>query len=251
VCNNKSITQLAADGKAYHYKECTKHDNVFGGWPDVLLCGQGNYKGYLYFLTSVLSDKVTYQVPYASSATQVVFNVDKTWNSAVNADGDKSAACNGKSITTLISENKTKNFYPLRQLKASTSILDSRPDAITCGQGVIFYANKLSTNSQSVYRAIDGTNDNYIIYNADADGTFGSRNTNFATSAGCDTKSLKTLYDDCKAFNFVSSKPTAISGTNTNTLINDWPYAIDFSTDSNVKEMFLINSLSDSTNNDV
>jgi hypothetical protein len=49
---------------------------MIGTWPDALLCGQGDYKGFVYFLTSVLSDKVTYQLNIATTATQVVFNVD-------------------------------------------------------------------------------------------------------------------------------------------------------------------------------
>jgi len=107
----------------------------------------------------------------------------------------------------------------------------------------------VSATSQSIYRAIDGSNDNYLIYNADTDGTFSSRNTNFTTSEPCDGKSLKGLYDECKAYNFVSSKPTSISGANTDTFINEWPYAIDCSSNSNEKVVFLLYALSSSADN--
>jgi len=216
------------------------------GWPDALSCGGGTHIGLVFFLKNYTSDRVVYQVNQPGNLKQVQFNADKTWHSAVGDYIKYTESCDGKTIDTLIAEKLAISFYPTRKSSNSGSILQKKPDAITCGSGVIFYAHKLSAASESIYKAIDSTNDNYVKFNAD--GTFNSRNTNFSTNSGCNGKSLLNLYDDCKAYNFVSSKPASISGANTDTFINEWPYAIDCSSDSNTKVVFLAQSQNTNSN---
>jgi hypothetical protein len=65
----------------------------------------------------------------------VIFNIDKTWKSGSGASIDEYSACQNKSIETLILENLTVFFNPTRIASKSESILENKPDAITCGNG--------------------------------------------------------------------------------------------------------------------
>jgi len=195
-------------------------------------------------LSSVQESEVVYQIHNPSSVTNVLFNADKTYKSHNHSEASKGSACLNKSINTLILEGKARSLLTSKKSSRSDSILDERPEAVTCGNGVIFYANEISTTTQSSYRAIDTTNNNYVLFNGDDNGTFNSRNTNFTTSEGCDGKSIRDLYNEGKAFNFVTSKPTDVTGSNSSDNINNWPYAIECSQTADKKVVLFIEILS-------
>jgi hypothetical protein len=200
----------------------------------------------------VQQSEVVYQVPYPGSVTKVVFNTEKdnfgTYKSHTYSNASKGSGCLNKSIKTIIEEGKAEFLLTSKNPSRTDSFLYERPDAITCGDGVIFYANEIGMTIQSSYRAIDTTNDNYVLFNGDNNGTFNSRNTSFTTSSGCEGKSIQDLYNMGKAFNFVTSKPTEITGTNTSSNTNNWPYAIECSQTAGKKVVLFIEILSYSSN---
>jgi len=218
---------------------------MLDGWPDGLYCGESTEKNHMMYLTSVTIDTILYKGSWSGDTDTVEFNSDKTWLKESGINIPRRIGCKNKSIDTLIAENKAIYFSPSK-IPSSLSILNSRPDAIYCGNGMIFYAWKLSTTSESEYKTNDGLG-NYLKFNEDSDGTFKARNTEFVDSEECDGKSLKKLYDECKAFNFVTSKPNNITGENTDEKPNKWPIALDCSDDSNVKNIFYIEILSNKT----
>jgi len=224
-------------------KKCKDNRSIGNNKPDALLCGKNKYKGYLFYINGITADKIFYQLPSTEKDIRVVFKIGgRGWHSEMSEDPDQTAACKGKSLFTLIEENLAVYFAPTRNRYNSDSIVQGRPDAISCDGGFFYYAKTLSTESESKYGLIHGNFLNEVIFNGDADGTFNSRLDHFG-SAGCEGKSLKDLYDECKAYNLVSFKPEKITGKNTDKKINEWPYAIDCSTNASVKTIFYAQAL--------
>jgi len=65
----------------------------------------------------------------------VFFNIDQTWKSGTGGNNDEFSACKGKSLSTLTTENLAIFFNPTKTISKSGSILENKPDAITCGNG--------------------------------------------------------------------------------------------------------------------
>jgi len=129
--------------------------------------------------------------------------------------------------------------------------LPYRPDVIACGNGVLFYADIISTTELSYYKRFDENKNVYHVnFKGDTNGTFDSRD-DHSSSLDCQGKSIKDLYNEGKAFNLVSSKPKSISGQNNQYKTNDWPYAIDCSHYANKKYILWMQSTNQDTTHNV
>jgi len=165
----------------------------------------------------------------------VEFNQDKTFKQYHHQEEEQTVSgCNNKDISELILENRTISFVTSKERSDTDSIFKQFPDAITCGNGVIFYFEGNTTNI-STYIQITIQEDRVIKFKPD--GTFKSKTDTDATK-DCDGKSIEQLYNDCSAFNFVTEKVTTVTGKNTNYEINDWPHALECSTNNTIKNIF-------------
>ena len=93
-CIDKSMTILAAEGRLYNFGKpdseatatpaastttttCTSSDSMLDDWPDALFCGEGNFKGNLYYLQSRLSTSTTYVFQIGEKQASIEYNPDK------------------------------------------------------------------------------------------------------------------------------------------------------------------------------
>ena len=103
---------------------------------------------------------------------------------------------------------------------------DNFPDAITCGNGVIYYLEFYNPADGKQYTAMNGPTAKDIIYFNNTEGGF-ARSNHAVDSKLCNGKSLLTLYHECQAFNFVKRRPNNVTGKNTDLFTADWPHVIE------------------------
>jgi hypothetical protein len=201
-CKNH-LNELANEGRAYHYipegfsgdgnysddgdddddtttttttttieqsVNCPVYKSMIDGWPDAFFClkPSDNQVSRVYYISKV-GKLVEYHSAWNIETKSIKFNKNKTYNST--DDGNNAGDCINKTIDENIAEGRAIYFNPTRMPLNGTSVLDGRPDAITCGNGVMFYAITLSTTSFSLYYSKDGLN-SYVKFNGDAKGTF-------------------------------------------------------------------------------
>jgi len=99
---------------------------------------------------------------------------------------------------------------------------DFRPDAIIC-KGQVYYGKYMSYSQVSYYSSNSGPSDHHVAFHANHEGTYYTWSGTNANIYGC-MKSIKQLYDDCQAFNLVSSVPKELTKRySTSTYVAEWP----------------------------
>jgi len=140
----------------------------------------------------------------------------------------------------LTEDGRTMLFYPVKKPSEYGTMYPNRADAIKCTkEGLIFYADTFQA-STTVYKTMDKRNDNHVIFNVD--GTFKGRNKNHESNKACEGKNIAALYDKSMAFNLVSSNQDSVDINNNDDIKTNWPFAIDCSSQPDVKYMFYIHS---------
>jgi len=180
------------------------------------------------------STEVKYQLVSTDTEVWVTFNLDKTFNLCGKTSDDQVYGCYSKTIDALIVEKRAIIFNPTTVPSAVSSIQEYMPDAIRCGEnGIIFYAHIMS-KEKATYKPLKPNENIYMEY---VDGTVLNYNHDPYCNP-CKGKSIEQLYNDCSAFNFVTEKVTTVTGKNTNDEINDWPHALECSTNNTIKNIF-------------
>jgi len=130
-----------------------KKNAMLSGWPDALRCGINHNRGYMFFLSDVQSDKITYQMLDCCTDYRVIYNIDKTHNRSMTHN-DVQRGCINKTIEELIGEERAVFYNPTRTRSKFGSLNENTPDALRCAkEGMVFYLHEHGP-TRSVYRPI-------------------------------------------------------------------------------------------------
>jgi hypothetical protein len=185
-----------------------------GDWPNAIRCVSGN-DWELYYLSQNSSQKMLY---VRESSGWVRFNADKTYD----ASSGTNAGCNGKSISTLISEGNAYFFGGLSFSSSATSSngsgIDSElPDGIICGNGLEYQPLYLKwrTSNEVAYGGVGHDADTWVSFNYPALTlkTYNNRinmvNGNTTAADICLTQSLTQLIAQGKTFELGGSSSSS------------------------------------------
>lgn len=184
--------------------------------PDVLRCSEDNHMFYL-------SDNLRYQYMDNRFNEFLTFHPDGTFSHLIG-DRSRSYLCAGKTLAQLedmglaynlvTSKNKDpesddQSTATTRSTATTTSIKPGVPDAIACDYSKMFY--RLNTD-ENIFWTLDNTfHFQMLVYDMKTgENTIGlNRGNQVAT---CEFKSLDALYQEGKAFNFVSAHQADTTG---------------------------------------
>eukprot|EP00977_Amphora_coffeiformis_P028376 scaffold34940_cov246-Amphora_coffeaeformis.AAC.4 len=176
--------------------------------PDVLRCSEDNHLFYL-------SSSMRYHHMDSRSNNYISFNPDGTYYGR-GGESSKNYLCAGKSLQELEYMGLAYNMVSSTEKDTDedndgfTSSVDKGvPDAITCDNSKMFYR---SSYANDVFWTLDNTVYNqYLGYEKGTGKAILGLNRGSQISS-CEYKSLDALYDEGKAFNFVTTKEADETG---------------------------------------
>ena len=216
-----------------------KQTSIVNGWPDALRCGMGSVPGQVFILHGVSPRRdatlgAIYIQVFPPGDRAVSFLPDGIYASRSGHD-ESSKGCEGKSIQQLYEEERAFNFVTSKEqdFSGQTSMVAGWPDAIACGvrvaTGGMFFAHNVGpAGFLSLYEQMVG-GENRAVYFTDKR-MYDHRAGNDGSSKGCEGKSIVQLYNEGRAFNFVTSKEQDFSGQTS--MVAGWPDAIRCGSDA-------------------
>lgn len=219
-CKDKSIMQLFKEDRCIKFGKRSHNDSMIKNLPDAIRCGKNNLSGSIFFLDKGYNIRdnnsdAFYNQFYDKQERFVSVNWG-TDNKVFTGNNDATGGCNSKSLNQLVSEGRTfKLVNKFTESSNRGSAVNNWPYAIDCGDGIdirnaskyIYYAQNLNNTpgSLKLYKMVDKYKVT-IFFNLD--GTFHkiSYPSKEFSILGCNLKDIKQLYQEGRAFDFVTSK---------------------------------------------
>ena len=192
-----------------------KQTSIVNGWPDALRCGMGSVPGQVFILHGVSPRRdatlgAIYIQVFPPGDRAVSFLPDGIYASRSGHD-ESSKGCEGKSIQQLYEEERAFNFVTSKEqdFSGQTSMVAGWPDAIRCGSDATYASGCILM----LHGGVNGTSALYSHVSIEqrdvlfgAEGGYLSRVGLDDVTKGCKGKSILQLYNEGRAFNFVTSK---------------------------------------------